>query len=144
MAVTASDIATSLGRPLATAEQAQATQWIADAYMLIQAKFGATYPDLEPDLVDYVVRESVAGRFRNGVNGGATSITVSVDDASTTRRWENSSSERADSWLIDGWVDLLAPARDSVAFSTRPGFEPDNVRWTPPPPRCDPEWRSLP
>lgn len=139
MAVTASDIATSLGRPLTTAEQAQATQWIADAYMLIEVKFGDTYADLDPNLVDYVVRESVAGRFRSGANNGASSISVAVDDGTVTRRWENSGGDRADSWLLEGWVDLLAPARDSAAFSTRPGFEPDDAQWTPLPRRYDAE-----
>ncbi|WP_436702421.1 hypothetical protein [Nocardioides sp. BYT-33-1] len=142
MAVTADDIATSLGRPLTTAEQAQATQWIADAYMLIEVKFGTTYPDLNPDLVDYVVRESVANRFRHGAGDGTSSVTTTVDDGSVTRRWD--SQDGGDSWLLDGWVDLLAPDRDSAAFSTRPSFEPDTVQWTPPPPRCDPEWWPLP
>jgi hypothetical protein len=112
--------------------------------MLIEVKFGDTYADLDPSLVDYVVRESVTDRFRTGVNGGASSITVAVDDANVTRRWDNSSpAQRADSWLIDGWVDLLAPARDSAAFSSRPGFEADTAQWAPPPPRCDPEWWPL-
>lgn len=142
MTVEVSDIATSLGRPLSTSEQAQAEQWIADAYLLIQAKFGATYPDLDPNLVDYVVRESVTARFRDG-SGGATSITVAVDDGNVTRRWDNDSS-RHDSWLLPGWIELLSPDRDSVAFSTRPTFEPDRVHWTPPPPRCDPDWWTLP
>lgn len=137
MAVNASDIATSLGRPLTTAEQAQATQWIADAYMLIEIKFGDTYPDLNSTLVDYVVRESVTNRFRDGANGGATSITVGVDDGNVTRRWENGAGDRADSWLLEGWVDLLAPNRDSTAFSTRPGFTPDDTQWTPLPRRYD-------
>lgn len=125
MTVEVSDIETALGRTLTAPEQAQATQWIADAYMLIEVKFGDTYAGLNPDLVDYVVRESVADRFRNGANGGASSISVAVDDGSVTRRWENSTAERADSWLIDGWVDLLAPARESSAFTVRPTFEPD-------------------
>lgn len=138
MAVITSDIETSLGRPLTTAEQAQADQWIADAYMLIEVKFGETYADLDSSLLDYVVRESVAKRFRSGANGGASSTTVSVDDGSVTRRWDNPTGDRADSWLIDGWVDLLAPARDSEAFSTRPRFEPDSAQWTPLPVRYDP------
>lgn len=139
MAVTASDIATSLGRSLTTAEQAQADQWITDAYMLIQIKFGDGYADLEADLVDYVVRESVSNRFRSGANNGASSISVAVDDGTVTRRWENSTGESADSWLLDGWVDLLSPARDSVAFSTRPSFESDAAQWTPLPRRYDAE-----
>lgn len=125
MAVTASDIATSLGRPLTTAEQAQATQWIADAYMLIEARFGDAYADLAPTLVDYVVRESVAARFRGGTDQ-ASSITVAVDDANVTRRWENSTTGTgSNSWLLGGWAELLDPASESKAFSTRPSFEPD-------------------
>ena len=137
MAVTYTDVATSLGRSLTAPEQAQATQWIADAYMLIQARFGDTYPGLALTMVDYVVRESVAGRFRSGAAGGASSITVAVDDGNVTRRFENGTGDRADSWLIDGWVDLLAPARESVAFSTRPSFETDAAQWTPLPVRYD-------
>ena len=136
MAVTYTDVATSLGRSLTTLEQAQATQWIADAYMLIQARFGTTYPDLVVTMVDYVVRESVAGRFRSGAAGGASSITVAVDDGNVTRRFENGDGTSTD-WLLDGWFDLLAPDRDSQAFSTRPRFESDTAQWTPLPVRYD-------
>lgn len=124
MAVTYTDVETSLGRSLSGAEQAQATQWIADAYMLIQNHFKTDYIVLDPSLVDYVVRESVAGRLRNGAPDGMSSITVAVDDANVTRRYENGDGTVTD-WLLDGWLDLLAPDRDSQAFSTRPGFEPD-------------------
>lgn len=124
MAVTYTDVETSLGRPLSETEQAQATQWIADAYMLIQSRFGTDFILLDANLVDYVVRESVVGRFRNGSVDGMTSITVAVDDGNVTRRYENGDGTVTD-WLLDGWLDLLAPDRDSQAFSTRPGFEPD-------------------
>ena len=125
MAVTTSDVATSLGRPLTASEEQQAALWIADASLLIQARFGDGYDDLDASLVDYVVRESVAGRFRGTSPGDMSSITVAVDDANVTRRWENAGGSDVTDWLVDGWLDLLSPERGSGVFSARPSFEPD-------------------
>ena len=64
MTVQVSDIETALGRTLSTTEQAQATQWIADALIIIGARLGDTTLLDQPTL-DLVVREAVVARFRN-------------------------------------------------------------------------------
>lgn len=115
MTVQVSDIETALGRTLTTTEQAQATQWIADALMLIEARLG-DLAQIDEAKVDYVVREAVVARFRNP--DGYQSETI--DDytyrlPSETRRVT----------ILPEWWELLSPAAESGAFSTRPGFEPD-------------------
>ncbi len=126
MTVSTTDVAASLGRPLTVSEEQQAALWITDAYLLISVRFGDAYADLDSSLVDYVVRESVAGRLRGAAPGDMSSITVAVDDGNVTRRWENKTGgDSATDWLLDGWLDLLSPERGSGAFSVRPSFEPD-------------------
>lgn len=142
MAVTISDVEVGLGRLLTDSEQAQATQWIADALLLIETKFGDSFADISPALIDYVVRSSVVSRFEGIGEGGMSSLSVAVDDGSVTKRWENASKQ--DDWLLAGWFDLLAPSRDSAAFSTRPGFEPDAARWPVSTPQgSDPDWQRV-
>lgn len=142
MATTVSDIEVGLGRLLTDSEQAQASQWIDDALLLITTKFGALFVDLDGALVDYVIRSSVVARFQGLGEAGMSSLSVAVDDASVTRRWENSGSRPQDDWLLAGWFDLLAPTRDSAAFSTRPGFDPDTAQWPVSTPRgSDPDWQ---
>lgn len=115
MTVAVSDIETALGRTLTETESAQATQWIADALMLIEARLG-DLAELNENRVDFVVREAVAARFRNPEGYQSESI----DDytyrlPSETRRVT----------ILPEWWDLLSPATESDYFSIRPGFEPD-------------------
>lgn len=115
MTVQVSDIETALGRTLTTQEQAQATQWIADALMLIGARLGDP-AELDQDALDYVVREAVVARFRNPEGFQSESIDdYTYRHGSETRRVT----------ILPEWWELLAPARVSGAFSTRPTFEPD-------------------
>ena len=117
MTVQMTDIETALGRTLSESEQAQATQWIADALMLIEARLGD--PDeLNQSALDYVVREAVVARFRNPE--GFQSETI---DDYTYRH----GSETRRVTILDEWWDLLSPASQTAAYSTRPGFEPDRL-----------------
>ena len=114
MTVQVSDIETALGRTLTGPEQAQATQWIADALMLIEVRLGDT-ADLNQSALDYVVREAVVARFRNPEGFQSESIDdYTYRHGSETRRVT----------ILPEWWDLLSPARFSGAFSTRPTFEP--------------------
>lgn len=118
MAVAISDIETALGRTLSTEEQAQATQWIADALMLIEVRLGDPAL-LNQDALDYVVREAVAARFRNPEGYQSESIDdYTYRHGTETRRVT----------ILPEWWELLSPTTQSGAFSTRPTFEPDE--WT--------------
>ena len=119
MTVQVSDIETALGRTLTDAEQAQAVQWIADALMLIEARLGDP-ADLEPNVVDYVVREAVSARFRNPE--GYQSETI---DDYTYRH----GTETRRVTILAEWWDLLTPERDAALYSARPSFESDTPSW---------------
>ena len=115
MTVQVSDIETALGRTLTAVEQDQATQWIADALMLIGVRLGDT-DLLDQQALDYVVREAVVARFRNPEGYQSESI----DDytyryGSETRRVS----------ILPEWWALLSPVGTASAFSVRPTFESD-------------------
>ena len=115
MTVQVSDIETALGRTLTVREQAQAIQWIDDALMLIKVRLGDP-ADLDQDALDYVVREAVVARLRNPEGFQSESIDdYTYRHGTETRRVT----------ILPEWWELLAPARMSGAFSTRPTFEPD-------------------
>lgn len=117
MAVTITDIETALGRTLTVAEQAQANQWIADALLIIGARLGDTTL-LDQGRLDYVVREAVVTRFRNPEGFQSESIDdYTYRHGAETRRVT----------ILPEWWELLSPARESDAFSTRPTFEPDTL-----------------
>lgn len=117
MTVAIADIETALGRTLNSTEQAQATQWIADALMLIEVRLGDP-ADLNPDALDYVVREAVVARFRNP--DGYQSETI---DDYTYRH----GTETRRVTILDEWWNLLSPNVESERYSVRPGFEPDTT-----------------
>lgn len=121
MTVQVFDIETALGRTLTVAEQAQVSQWIADALMLIEVRLGDP-DDLNQSALDYVVREAVVARFRNPEGFQSESIDdYTYRHGAETRRVT----------ILPEWWELLSPSRESGAFSTRPGFEPDGGRcWT--------------
>lgn len=119
MAVAVSDIETALGRTLNSTEQAQATQWIADALLLIGTRLGDVAL-LDPQALDYVVREAVVARFRNPEGYSSESIDDYTYRLPTeTRRLT----------ILPEWWDMLSPTRESAAWSTRPTFEPDAGAW---------------
>jgi hypothetical protein len=109
------DIGVALCRTLTAAETAQADQWIEDALLLIRVRLGDS-ATLDQDVLDYVVREAVAARFRNPE--GYQSETI--DDytyrlPAETRRIT----------ILPEWWEMLSPATETGAYSIRPYFEPD-------------------
>jgi len=115
MTVKVSDIETALGRTLTDVEQAQATQWMADALMLVEVRLGDP-ADLNQPALDYVVREAVVARFRNPEGYQSESIDdYTYRHGSETRRVT----------ILDEWWALLSPVAEGPVFSARPGFEPD-------------------
>lgn len=134
------DVATVLGRLIDTeTEQAQVDWWLDGIELFIRKRLG-DLADLDDAAVRYVEAEAVAEKVRrNGTS--ESSITVSVDDGSVTRRFDNPVSAED---ITDEWWNLLDPSSDAASASIRPGFEPDHARWPAPIPGCWPwagEWR---
>ena len=120
MTVVVQDIETALGRTLTDPETAQADQWISDALLIIGARLGDVALLDQPTL-DYVVREAVTARFRNPEGYQSESIDdYTYRHGTETRRVT----------ILPEWWDLLSPSSESAAFSTRPGFEADDVTTT--------------
>lgn len=115
MAVTPETIAVALGRTFASITDEQIEQWsmwIADALMLIENRLGD--PDeLDQAKLDYVVREAVVAQVRNPDD--ATQVSVSVDDASTSRTYRSS---RGRVTILDEWWNLLAPEDETSSVFT--------------------------
>lgn len=125
-AATWQDVAVALGRPasdFSADQQAQITYWLNGIELIIGSRFGGL-SSLDPDVLKYVETEAVAAKVPPaGATDGATSITVGVDDGNVTRRWERKAVAAGD--ITDEWWEMLAPARESRAFSTRPGSTRD-------------------
>lgn len=115
MSVTPEDIAVELGRTApaeGTIQHQQWSRWIEDALMLIKARLG-DLADLDQEKLDYVVRQAVAEHIRHPDD--ATNVTISVDDASTSRTYRSGSGRVS---IRDEWWALLSPSGDSgKAFS---------------------------
>lgn len=117
MSVTPDVIRVALGRPDPPTEtEAEQWQlWIDDAMMLIAARVEALeVVDPLPEIrLDYVVREAVVAHLRRP--DAATQITVSVQDASTTKMYNRS---RGRIEILDEWWTLLGLTSESTgAFS---------------------------
>jgi hypothetical protein len=108
--VTYQDVATSLGRTLSATEQAQVTQWIGDAELLISARLG-DLTKLNQDRLKYVVREAVVQHALNPE--GFQSETI---DDYTYRR--GTAAGRVA--ILDEWWELLNPTGESGAFTINP------------------------
>lgn len=121
MAVTPEMIAVALGRADPTlVEHQQWSMWIDDAMMLINARVEAldiTVP-LDEAKLDYVVREAVVAQVRRP--DSATQVTVSVNDASTSKTY---SSGRGRVEILDEWWSLLG-----LTSPTGGAFAVDTVR----------------
>jgi hypothetical protein len=116
---TPDDVAVPLGRPIDTdAEQAQVTWWLEGIERHIVARLGAVSL-LDPSAVRYVEAEAVAAKVRRA-GRTESSISVAVDDATVTRRYEGAASVGAGD-INDEWWDLLKPAgNESAAFTVSP------------------------
>ena len=114
-AATVEDVETAIGRPVSSdAELRQIEWWLSGVKILIQSRLGDVSA-LDQDVLRYVSSE-----------------TVSVDDGSLTRRFETGVQT---SDISDEWWALLNPVTGSSFYSTRPGFDADDVQWavsTPP------------
>ena len=119
--VTPDDIAIALGRAapaVGSAEHSQWAMWIADAALLIEARRLEVDDTLtlDPDRVDYVVREAVVAQVRRPDD--ATQVSTSVDDTSVQRTYKSS---RGRVSILDEWWALLGlAAARTGAFSFRP------------------------
>lgn len=119
------DVAVALGRPASdfnADQQAQITYWLNGVELLIKSRLGRV-DALDQDVLKMVETEAVASRFRRLSDGGASSITVAVDDGSVTRRYETVSADE----ITDAWWNMLDPSLNASGWSTRPGFEPDSL-----------------
>lgn len=120
MAVTPAEIAVELGRATPAADSlvyVQWEQWIADALFLIRKRPGLVFADLDPEDVDYVVRQAVTAHVRQPED--ATQVAISVDDGSVSKSY---SSSRGRITILDEWWELLSPDTETPrsAFSIRP------------------------
>ena len=119
MYATASDVATTLGRSLSTAEAAQAAQWIGWAESTIQRRLG-DLAQLDPDTLNMVIVEAVSRRLR--MPEPVTQVSVSVDDGNVNKTYQKATGLidiQPEWWAALGWVD----APSMVTF--RPLFDPD-------------------
>jgi hypothetical protein len=106
MAVTAQNIAVALGQAApqsGSVTEQQWNMWIEDAVMLIEAR-RAELPAKPIDEAkrDYVVRQAVVAHIKKPDD--ATQVTISADDASSSRTYQ-SSKGRVE--IIDDWWKLL-------------------------------------
>lgn len=137
-------VAVALGRPSSdfnADQQAQITWWLNGVERYIANRLGPV-AELDQDDVTYVEVEAVAAKVGRASSGGATSITVNVDDGGVTRRYESPVTAGD---ITDEWWNLLDPDSSAASGSIRPGFEADDVQWpvgTPPSPYLDPSWRT--
>lgn len=124
MSVTVDDIAVELGR--ATPDESTAAQWnlwLSDALLLIKARLVgtganqvATLGDLDPETLDYVVRQAVVAQVKRPDD--ATQVDVRVDDGQVAKTYRSSAGRVT---IRDEWWDLLSPTTSrSGAFSIRP------------------------
>jgi hypothetical protein len=129
---TAADVAVELGRSaVSAAEGEQWDAWIARVERSIGRAFRRSGFDLDTQVgvgnptAEDVRDIEVAAVIRKIQNPtwGETSYTKSIDDGSVTRRREGVDGDPLG--LLDSELSTLLPERTSGAFSTRPGFTPD-------------------
>lgn len=82
--------------------------WIDDALMLVQVRVDATdpTPTVDQARLDYVIREAVVAHAQRPDD--ATQVTISVDDASTSRTYRSGKGRVT---LLDEWWALLGLSR---------------------------------
>lgn len=110
--VTPATIATALGVAApsnGTPTFAQWAMWIDDALMLIQdraEKLDVDIVDIDEAKIDYVVREAVVAHVRRPDD--ATQVTITVDDASTSKTYQSGKGRVTisdEGWALLGLVD---------------------------------------
>src|SRR5690242_2622473 len=97
----ADDVATALGRPLSSsAEEEQVEWWLTGVELVLSQRLG-DLTALDQDALLFVEAEAAAAKVRR--HGTLeSSISVSVDDATVTRRYENpvTDDDIADIWWL--------------------------------------------
>lgn len=87
--------------------------WISDAVMLIDTRAEQLdVTDLDQAKLDYVVREAVVAHVKRPED--ATQVTVSVDDASTSKTYRSGKGRVT---ILDEWWLLLGLTEPAGAFS---------------------------
>lgn len=131
--VTPAIIATAIGRvapdnPSVT--YSQWTMWIADALMLIQARFDAITTTPAPTVaqakLDYVIREAVVSHVRRPDD--ATQVSTSIDDGSVSKSYKSGAGRviiRDEWWALLGLVDT---GGRSFSIDTSPTIS-DHIPW---------------
>lgn len=133
MAVTPETIAVAMGVAAPEPDSIQWQQWelwIDDAFMLIETR--ATQLDIDVDTIDeakldYVIREAVVAHVKRPDD--STQVTVSVDDASTSKSYRSGKGRVS---ILDEWWSLLGlVATDSGAFAIDmvPGIGSMHLPW---------------
>lgn len=117
MSVTPSMIAVALGQTApetGSIMEQQWEMWVDDAEMLIEARRLAVAPDLVIDeaKLDYVIREAVVSHIKKPDD--ATQVTVSVDDASTSKSYKSGKGRVT---ILDEWWLFLGLTDTSGAFA---------------------------
>jgi hypothetical protein len=111
-------LAVALGQaaPVPGSIQEQQWQlWIDDATMLIDSraiKIGVNPTSIDEAKFDYVVREAVVAHIKKPDD--ATQVTISVDDASTSKSYRSGNGRVK---IVDEWWTLLGLTEPSGAFS---------------------------
>lgn len=112
-AATYEDVGVALRRTISdAAEQAQIEHWLTGAEMAIRSRLGDVTL-LDQDVLTYVETEAVAEKVRRA-GRDESSITVSVDDGTVTRRYETTMT--ANDIGTELW-SLLSPARSGSAYT---------------------------
>ena len=106
---TPADIATALGRPSPDAGSVTESQWqmhIDDALMLIDDRATRlAITEVDAAKLDYVIREAVVAHVLRP--DSATQVTISVDDASTSKTYRSSTGRVS---ILDEWWALMGLA----------------------------------
>lgn len=107
------DVEVALGRVLSTAAQkAQVTYWLDGVELLIGLRLGSVVA-LNQAVLKYVETEAVVAKV-NRSGRDESSVTVSVDDGSVTRRYE---SEMTADDITEAWWSMLAPTISGSAYT---------------------------
>jgi hypothetical protein len=127
MTVTVANVAAELARPVPDSPVSDQWQaWIDRAYRLIENRLGATaYAALDVDVLDDVVVSAVAEHVRAWRDTTASRYTVSVDDGTVSRSYEQGVGYLT---IPDYLWQLLDPTIGTDgAFTVTPHFEADTV-----------------
>jgi hypothetical protein len=117
MSVSPATLAVALGQAApdsGSPEWDQWQMWIDDAEMLIQIRKEqlAIIEPIDTAKLDYVVREAVVAHIKKPDD--ATQVTVSVDDASSSRTYRSGKGRVT---ILDEWWTLLGLTNPSGAFA---------------------------